>query len=133
MKNDVTDRVRERVLALIASEFETDAAFERELGLPEKTVNNWRRCRSSSFMRMLPELSELFRVNIGEIMNLPLRSDSTELSEDEISLLHLYRSARTMPEPMRNALRKTLESTIELYIATAVEQKKKGGRRKTKG
>ena len=38
-----TERVREHILALIDSEFESDAAFERELGLKEKTVSNWRR------------------------------------------------------------------------------------------
>ena len=56
-KEDVKN-VRERILSLIDSEFESDAAFERALGLPEKTVNNWRRGRSASYMKMLPRLSE---------------------------------------------------------------------------
>ena len=47
------ERIRERVLSLIDSEFESDAAFEREMELPEKTVNNWRRGRSASFMKIL--------------------------------------------------------------------------------
>ena len=29
MKNEATERIRERILALIESEFESDAAFER--------------------------------------------------------------------------------------------------------
>ena len=64
------ERIRERVLSLIDSEFESDASFEREMELPEKTVNNWRRGRSSSFMKLLPEMSELFGVNIGELLGI---------------------------------------------------------------
>ena len=53
------ERIRERVLALIESEFESDAAFERAMGLGDKTVNNWRRARSSSFMKMLMSTPEM--------------------------------------------------------------------------
>lgn len=125
MKNENTEKIRERVLSLIESEFGSDAAFEREMGLGEKTVNNWRRCRSSSFMKMLPVLSDRFGVNIGELFDMPLRHDTSELSEDEIALLATYRRSRTLPERARVALRRTLESTIEMYIETANELKRK--------
>ena len=125
MKNENTERIRERILTLIDSEFESDAAFERAMGIPDKTVNNWRRGRSASFMKMLPTLSERFRVNVGELLNMPLRRDTSELSEEELHLLHLYRKARVMPEKMRNALRETLEMTIELYISSISEAKEK--------
>ena len=130
MKNENTELIRARVISLIESEFSSDAAFEREMGLAEKTVNNWRRGRSASFMRMLPKLSERFGVNVGELLNIPLRADTSELSDDELSLLHLYRKARTLPAGMRRALKKTLESTIELYIETAEELKPKKTRAK---
>lgn len=120
-----TEKIRERVLSLIDAEFESDAAFERAMGLAEKTVNNWRRGRSASFMRMLPTLSERFGVNIGELLNMPLRKDTSELSEEELHLLHLYRKSRILPQKMRTALRETLESTINLYITTASELKDK--------
>lgn len=128
MKRENTDKIRARILALIESEFESDAAFERALGLANKTVNNWRRGRSASFMRMLPELSERFRVNVGELMDMPLRRDTSELSEEELHLLHLYRRSRSMPEKMRHALRETLEKTISLYISTYAEIKQKNSR-----
>lgn len=120
--------IRERVLSLIDSEFESDAAFERELGLAEKTVNNWRRGRSSSYMKMLPTLSEKFRVNVGELLDMPLRSDTSELSEEELHLLHLYRKSRTMPQKLRTALRETLENVINLYIKSSSELKTKNRR-----
>ena len=117
------ESIRNKVLTLIESQFESDAAFERAMSLNNKTVNNWRRGRSASFMRMLPALSEKFGVNIGELMDIPLRRDTSELSEEELHLLHLYRKSRIMPQKMRAALRETLETTINLYISTAVELK----------
>ena len=127
MTNDNTERIREKILAFIESEYESDAAFERAVGIPDKTVNNWRRGRSSSFMRMLPLLSERFKVNVGELMDIPLRKDTSELSEEELHLLHLYRRARFLPSPMRRALRDTMETTINLYISSyqEIKQRKK--------
>ena len=124
MKNANTEGIREKVISLIEAGFESDAAFERAMEIPEKTVNNWRRGRSASFMKMLPLLSERFRVNIGELMDIPLRRDTSELSEEELHLLHLYRKSRSMPQKMRTALRETLETTINLYITSAAEYRK---------
>lgn len=130
MNSENTEKIRERVLSLIESEFPSDAAFEREASLAEKTVNNWRRGRSASFMRILPKLSEIFGVNVGELLDMPLRRDTSELSDEELHLLHLYRKSRTLSQKMRNALRETLETTINLYIETIEEQKQKAKTRK---
>lgn len=116
MREDI-ERIREHLLSLIDSEFPSDAAFEREMELAEKTVNNWRRGRSASFMRMLPRLSEVFGVTVGELMDIPISSDSSELSDDELELISLYRKTHTLPKKMRLALKDTLESTINMYLA----------------
>ena len=123
-----TEKIRERVLSLVDSEFESDAAFERDMELPEKTVNNWRRGRSSSFMRILPQLSELFGVNIGELLDIPIRDDSSELSDEEVELVTLYRKAHVLPKKQRLALKETLETTINLYLSSHEEKP-----RRTKG
>ena len=128
MSRESEEKIRDRILSLIDSEFESDAAFERTLGLSEKTVNNWRRGRSSSYMKMLPLLSEHFRITVGELLDIPLSRDASELSEDELHLLHLYRKSRTMPQKLRTALRETLENTINLYIRSAGELKIKNKR-----
>jgi hypothetical protein len=120
------EKIRSRILSLIDSEFESDAAFEREISLPDKTVSNWRRGRSASYMKILPVLSECFGVNVGELLDIPISSDSSELSEDEISLLELYRKTGTLPAKTRNALRETLEATINLALTAHTEQKRKG-------
>lgn len=121
MKNENYEKIRERVLSLIDSEFDSDAAFERAMGLADKTVNNWRRGLSSSYMKMLPILSERFRVNVGELLDIPVRKDTSELSEDELKLLHLYRRSRTLPPKLRVALGETLENVINLYIKSSEE------------
>lgn len=128
MRGENIEKIRARVLTLIETEFESDAAFERAMGIPDKTVNNWRRGRSASFVKLIPELSERFRVNVGELMDMPLRKDTSELSEEELHLLHMYRKSRSMPEKMRHALRDTLETTINLYITTYAEVKQKSKR-----
>ena len=127
--NSSTERIRERVLSLIDSDFESDAAFEREMELSEKTVSNWRRGRSASFMRILPALSSRFGVNAGELLDIPISGDSSELSEEELHLLRLYRRSRSMPDPMRRALKETLESTINLYMNSYNEVKAAAKRR----
>ena len=129
MSSDNTEKIRARVLSLIESEFDSDASFERALSLAEKTVNNWRRGRSSSFMKMLPLLSERFGVNVSELLDMPLRRDTSELSEEELHFLKLYRKSRMMPESMRSALRNTLESTINLYLTSYNEVKTAAKRR----
>ena len=48
-------RTAERIIALIDSEFDSDASFEREVGLAPKTVNNWRRGRSASLAAISPD------------------------------------------------------------------------------
>ncbi len=126
------ENIRERVLFLIESEFESDAAFERAVGLADKTVNNWRRGRSSSYMKILPELSRAFGVNVGEILDMPITSSTSELSLEEVHLLHLYRKARVVPPKMRTALRESLESIINLYISTAEELNGDDKKKKTK-
>ena len=125
MSSENTEKIREHILQLIDSEYESDAAFERAIGLSEKTVNNWRRGRSASFMKMLPLLSERFGVNISELLNLYPTRDTSELSDEELRLLHLYRRSRVLPQNMRAALRETLETTINLYITSAKELKDK--------
>lgn len=116
------ESVREKLIGLIESEYESDAAFERALGLAPKTVNNWRRGRSSSFMRILPSLAENFSVSISELMDMPVGKDSGELSEEEMRLLALYRSSAILPRNLRLALAENLESTIRLYVSAFKEK-----------
>ena len=66
--NENTEKIRSQVISLIESEYDSDASFEREMDLAPKTVNNWRRGRSSSFMRMLPNIADCFGINISKLI-----------------------------------------------------------------
>ena len=132
MTKENTEAIREKILSLVDLEYESDAAFEREMGIPEKTVNNWRRGRSSSFMRMLPEISLRFDIGVGELLDMPIRGDSSELSDDERSLLSVYRTSGSLPPKMRAALKETLETTINLYVRSAADTSAKRSSRKSK-
>jgi transcriptional regulator with XRE-family HTH domain len=132
MNRENTEIIREKILSLVDLEFESDASFEREMGLAEKTVNNWRRGRSASFMRILPALSARFDIGVGELLDMPLRSDSSDLSDDELSLLTHYRRSSTLPPKMRAALKETLEATINLYVSSVGELSgKRTGRKRS--
>ncbi len=125
-----TEKIRVRVLSLIETEFKSDAAFERAMNLPQKTVNNWRRGRSSSFMQMLPVLSDRFGVNLGEFFDMPIRNDTSELSDEEMELLMMYRKSHILSKSMRQALKETLESTINMYISSVESGKAKSKKKK---
>lgn len=125
MKYENCESIRERLLLLISSEYDSDAAFERACGLPEKTVNNWRRARSASFMKMLPALADRFHMTVGELLDLPLTGSGSELSDDELKLLRLFRKSRTLPKERRAALEATLEAVITLYLSGEETKKKK--------
>lgn len=132
MKRNSTgnEETRIKILSLIESEYDSDADFERRMGLAPKTVNNWRRGRSSSYMKMLPALAEGFEISVGEILDMPIGKSSSELSEDEINLLTLYRKSGILPIKQRIALTRTLEEIIHLYIDSQAEGKKKESKRK---
>ena len=120
-----SEATRERILSLIDSEYDSDAAFEREMGLQSKTVNNWRRGRSSSYMKMLPALASALDISVSELLDIPVTHESTDLSEDEASLINHYRKSSVLSPKQRIALARTLENIINLYVDSAPERKKK--------
>ncbi len=126
--NSSEKSVLDKIITLIDDEYDSDAAFERELGLNPKTVNNWRRGRSSSYMRMLPALADCFGVSVGGLLDMPVTGDSSELSDDEILLLDRYRSASALTREEKDALRETLCEIIHLYV-TSREKPKSRARR----
>ncbi len=128
MKPDAktNNETKEKILNLIDSEFDSDAAFEREMGLAAKTVNNWRRGKSASYMKMLPALAQSFDISVGELLDVPITRDSSELSDDEIELLTLFRKCSILTAKQKLALSRTLEEVINLYLDSAPDRKRKG-------
>lgn len=128
MSKENIQKTGEIIFSLIDMHFGNDAAFERAANLPPKTVNNWRRGRSSSFMKLLPELAALFSVSVQDLLGAEGEDyEPTFLSPDEKQLLALYRSADALSDVERAALQETLRNTVDLYLNSRPEGK---GRRK---
>ena len=112
-------RTGEILFSLIELKFSSDAAFERAANLPPKTVNNWKRGRSSSFMKMLPELAALFGVSVKDLLctDEAEASGSQQLTAEEQEFLALFRATSSLSDKERAALTETVRSTIDLYMA----------------
>lgn len=109
----------ESIFALIEMHFGSDAAFERAANLPPKTVNNWRRGRSSSYMKMLPELAALFGVSVHDLLHTEESAGGgVRLTAEEQELLTLFRAAEGLSDRERAALSETIRNTIDLYLAS---------------
>ena len=65
--------MKERLLKLIRDKHESDAEFEKALGLKEKTVDTWKRGKSAAYFKMIPELCNHFQVSADYLLE---RSDN---------------------------------------------------------
>lgn len=109
----------EIIFSLIETRYASDAAFERAANLPPKTVNNWRRGRSASYMKMLPELAALFEVSVRDLLQTEeSTTTNTGLTSEEQEFLALFRNAGGLSEKERAALTETIRNTIDLYLAS---------------
>ena len=113
MKQTDTQRIGERVCHLIGEQFTTDAAFEREAGLAPKTVSNWRRGRSASFMKSLPQICAVLGVEPEEVLT-GEPSQKRAMTREESILLEAFRSARDLSPAERASLLQTMLSIIRL-------------------
>lgn len=58
------DHVLSQICELIKKQYASDAEFENSIGLKPRTVNDWKREKSHSYLKKLPELSKHFNVPI---------------------------------------------------------------------
>ena len=130
MGKESIQRTGEVIFALIDARFGSDAAFERAANLPPKTVSNWRRGRSSSYMKLLPELAALFEISVRELLCDESLPHGQPLTQDEKELLMLYRAADALTEGERMALNETLRSTIDLYLSARRSRTASGEKRR---
>lgn len=119
MGQESVAQVGERIFALIDAVYGSDAAFERAANLPPKTVNNWRRGRSASYMKLLPEIAMLFGVATGELLGNPSSpEESARLTSEEEEILAMFRAAGNLSDKERAALTETIRNTIGLYLSS---------------
>ena len=107
------ESVSKNLFHLIELHFSSDAAFERAAGLPAKTVSNWRRGRSATYMKMLPQLAAVLGVTSRELL-----ADDAPLQEDnaESRLWQSLRRANGLPHAETERLYRALETVIALAL-----------------
>ena len=108
-----TNLIAERICKLIGEQYSTDASFERAADLPPKTVSNWRRGRSASFMKNLPRLCALLGTDPEEVLT-GEPSQRRAMTREESILLEAFRAARDLSPAERASLLQTMLSVIRL-------------------
>ena len=68
----------EIILDLIKINYSSDVAFEEAAGLKRKTVDNWKRGLSKSYLKMIPKLCELFNVKPDYILGIEIPDATSE-------------------------------------------------------
>ena len=116
MKNgDPSGQVCQRICEGILASKMTYAAFERALNLPQKTVSNWRRGVSHSYLSMLPQIAYLLSTTTDHLLGNEEKADAEWAREAEC--LHaLFVKAKKLPPHRREALYHTLEDVMKLYF-----------------
>lgn len=104
--------IAERLFRLIDAAYPSDAAFERACGLPAKTVSNWRRGRSETYLKQLPALAQALGVSCQALIADTADGESTA----EGRLWHALSLSRSLPDDKRQALLDTLVSVIRLAV-----------------
>ncbi len=104
-------KVLDRILELAYLKFKGDADFEAALGVPAKTVGNWKRGSSSSFYKMLPQICDL----LGTTPNHLLDYSTAEYGGEEMELVIAYRTKVSgLPSAERHAVVKAVKAVISL-------------------
>ena len=116
MKNgDATGQVCMRICQAVQNAKMTYAAFERALGVPPKTVSNWRRGASHSYLSMLPQISQLLSTTPDVLLG-NLEKAEEEWAREAECLHALFVKAKKLPPHRREALYHTLEDVMKLYF-----------------
>ena len=99
------------ILTLIGGTYTSDAAFERACGLPPKTVSNWRRGRSASYMKCLPVIADKLGVDAAALLSPDAPTEG--LTPEEQALLEAFRKTRSLSPGARAELLRTLLTVID--------------------
>jgi len=95
------------ILRLISQNYPSDAAFEIVADLKPKTVYDWKRGKSSSYLKMLPKLSELFGISTDYLLGNEQKKKPSSF-EDSLSIdeKHLVENLRKMTNEQKEMFMK---------------------------
>ena len=112
---DAAGEVCSRICEGILESKMTYAAFERAMDLPPKTVSNWRRGVSHSYLSMIPQIAHLLHTTPDVLLGETEKAEAEWIEETQ-RLQGLYMQAKDLPRHRRLALCRTLEAVMKLYL-----------------
>lgn len=103
----------ENFLTLIKSNYESDASFERKYNLPQRTVNDWKRGKSTSYMQNIL----LYARDFGVSVECLLGDGDRELTPKDIAISKIH--------TMLNELDEETVAMIEKQTSALTEEQQK--------
>lgn len=79
----------DRILSLIGQKYGTDKAFEDDIGIPNRTVNDWKRGKSKSYLKLLPKIANTFNVTVDYLLG--TEQKESPLSDIDSRLIEIYK------------------------------------------
>jgi len=115
--DDRGDLILAKILSLLSEQQSPDTELERALGLSAKTVSNWRRGISHSYLRRLPEIAAFLGVSPSVLEGTDGDGETAPtLTADELALLSRYREACRSSPARRRALFEALDRVLVLFL-----------------
>lgn len=88
MENTILIRIQE----IMKEKKITQRELCNQLSLPESQFSNWKKGQNSSYLKLLPQIAEVLRVNITELYGLTgVQQEELVLTEKERNLIIAYR------------------------------------------
>ncbi len=87
------DLTLSRILELSKNYYQSDADFEKALGVKPKTIFNWKRETSKTYYQMLPLICRLLKASSDYLLGINTNLDKKaqpELTNDKQALIDFY-------------------------------------------
>lgn len=96
----------DRIFTLVDAKYQEQRNFAYDLGLPPSIISEWRRRRSASYNKRLPQIAEVLGVSAQYLLTGEEKkptANGSGLTEAEQALMDLFR--RLTPEQQEGVIR----------------------------
>ena len=79
----IDETILNNILDLFKNSQKSDAELEREIGLPQKSIYEWRKGRTKSYKKYIDKIAKFFNVPAEHILNLSFYHDIGYIIREE--------------------------------------------------
>lgn len=115
----------DKILALIGTKYPSDAAFESKHGLKPKTVYEWKRKRSKSYMDIVVQIATDFNVTTDYLLGVEVGNRQENAPERDDKLRLIARRITEIPEKDREKVLAIFEATLDTFLKKDNDEKNK--------